>query len=111
MIFILGWIPLYSQRLDSSYCYACRHFSSPNSQETVFDSPGGFRNWKKAMYKEGGFAVHSKSERHKQAMIAWRDNERAVKTNATLENVLNKKHNKLMAVNFFFCWSECVRTR
>uniref|UniRef100_A0A671TYV4 TTF-type domain-containing protein n=1 Tax=Sparus aurata TaxID=8175 RepID=A0A671TYV4_SPAAU len=89
----------YSQRLDSSYCYACRHFSSPHSQETVFDSPGGFRNWKKATYKEGGFAVHSKSERHRQAMIAWRDNERAVKTNATLENVLNKEHNKLIADN------------
>lgn len=43
--------------------------------------------------------MHSKSERHRQAMIAWRDNERAVKTNATLENVLNKEHNKLIADN------------
>jgi len=60
---------------------------------------GGFRNWKKATYKEGEFAVHSKSERHRRAMIAWRDNERAVKTNATLENVLNKEHNKLIAEN------------
>lgn len=43
--------------------------------------------------------MHSKSERHRQAMIAWKDNERAVKTNATLENVLNKEHNKLIADN------------
>ncbi|KAF3853702.1 hypothetical protein F7725_014390, partial [Dissostichus mawsoni] len=70
-----------------------------NSTDTVFDSPSGFKNWKKATYKEGGFAIHAKSERHTHAMIAWKDYQRAVTSNATLANVLNKEHNKLVQEN------------
>lgn len=43
--------------------------------------------------------MHTKSDRHKQAMIAWRDYQRAVKTNATLANVLNKEHTKQVKEN------------
>ncbi|KAI4799877.1 hypothetical protein KUCAC02_016416 [Chaenocephalus aceratus] len=31
----------YSKMSDSAHCYACRHFSPPNSTDTVFDSPSG----------------------------------------------------------------------
>ncbi|XP_022529426.2 zinc finger MYM-type protein 1 isoform X1 [Astyanax mexicanus] len=89
----------YSKHSDSAYCFACRHFSPPKSSETVFDSVAGFRNWKKATYKEGGFAIHARSERHKQAMIAWRDYQKAVKNDATLLNALNKEHNKQITEN------------
>ncbi|KAJ4939828.1 hypothetical protein JOQ06_029264 [Pogonophryne albipinna] len=89
----------YSKMSDSAHCYACRHFSPPNSTDTVFDSPSGFKNWKKATYKEGGFANHAKSERHTHAMIAWKDYQRAVTSNATLANVLNKEHKKLVQEN------------
>ncbi|KAF3844362.1 hypothetical protein F7725_007525, partial [Dissostichus mawsoni] len=58
----------YSKMSDSAHCYACRHFSPLNSTDTVFDSPSGLKNWK----KRGGFAIHAKSERHTQAMIAWK---------------------------------------
>lgn len=81
------------------FCYACRHFSPPKVSETVFDSQLGFNNWKKATYKEGGFAIHARSERHKQAMITWRDYQKAVKSNATLVNALNKEHNKQVQEN------------
>ncbi|XP_076841026.1 zinc finger MYM-type protein 1-like [Brachyhypopomus gauderio] len=89
----------YSQHLDSAYCYACRHFSPPNSPDTVFDSPVGFKNWKKATYKEAGFALHARSERHKQAMVTWRDYQKAAAANATLVNVLNKEHNRQVKEN------------
>ncbi|XP_073732544.1 uncharacterized protein [Misgurnus anguillicaudatus] len=48
----------YSQSKDSAYCYACRHFSLPNSGDSVFTSVQGFRNWKKATYKDGGISTH-----------------------------------------------------
>ncbi|KAF3843310.1 hypothetical protein F7725_002159 [Dissostichus mawsoni] len=86
----------YSKMSDSAHCYACRHFSPPNSTDTELDSPSGF---KKATYKEGGFAIHAKSERHTQAMIAWKDYQRAVTSNATLANVLNKEQNKQVQEN------------
>ncbi|KAF7647820.1 hypothetical protein LDENG_00165990, partial [Lucifuga dentata] len=43
--------------------------------------------------------MHAKSERHKHAMIAWRDYQRAVKTSATLANVLNKELSKQVREN------------
>lgn len=89
----------YSKTKDAAYCYACRHFSPPKSLESVFDSPNGFGNWKKATYKEGGFAIHARSERHNGAMVAWRDHEKAVKTNATLLETLNKEHSKQIQEN------------
>ncbi|XP_038125910.1 uncharacterized protein LOC119773143 [Cyprinodon tularosa] len=49
------WVE-YSAIMDSAYCYACRHFSPPNISGSVFDSPSGFRNWKKATAREGGFS-------------------------------------------------------
>ena len=46
-----------------------------------FDSTPGFRIWdKEATKRDAGFSVHAKSEQHKCAMIAWRDYQRAVKT-------------------------------
>lgn len=89
----------YSVSCDSVFCFACRHFSPPNAANTVFDSVLGFKNWKKATEREGGFAVHLKSDRHNQAMMAWRDYQRAVKTNKTLENVLNEQHTKQVKEN------------
>ncbi len=89
----------YSVMMDSTYCYACRHFSTPNAPDTVFVSTPGFRNWKKATMRDAGFSVHAKSERHKCAMIAWRDYQRAVKTDATLADLLDKEHTKQVQEN------------
>lgn len=43
--------------------------------------------------------MHTKSERHNQAMVAWRDYQMAVKANATLVTVLNKQHTKQVKEN------------
>ena len=85
--------------MDSTYCYACRHFSTPKAPDTVFVSTPGFRNWKNATMRKAGFSVHAKSERHKCAMIAWRDYQSAVKNDATLADILNKEHTKQVQEN------------
>ena len=89
----------YSVIMDSTYCYACRHFSTPKAPDTVFVSTPGFRNWKNATMRKAGFSVHAKSERHKCAMIAWRDYQSAVKNDATLADILNKEHTKQVQEN------------
>nr|XP_054594234.1 zinc finger MYM-type protein 1-like [Nothobranchius furzeri] len=92
------WVE-YSVTMDSTYCHACRHFSSPSSAGSVFDSQCGFGNWKKATERGGGVSVRAKSERHKDSMIAWRDYQRAVKANTTLANVLDKELSKKVKEN------------
>ncbi|KAJ8383906.1 hypothetical protein AAFF_G00213690 [Aldrovandia affinis] len=37
---------------------------------TAFTSDKGFKNWQKAIYKDGGFAAHAKSEAHTTAIWA-----------------------------------------
>lgn len=66
---------------------------------SVFDASPGFKNWKKATYKQGRFAIHARSERHKQAMVAWKNYATAVKNSRTLLNVLNKEHDKQIKEN------------
>lgn len=64
-----SWIE-YSQCQDTVYCYACRHFDLPNT-ESVFTSDLGYKNRKKAMFIDGGFAAHAKSEAHNNAMLEY----------------------------------------
>jgi len=48
----------------------------------------GFSNWKKAMYKDGGFVSHLKSDCHVYAVTAWRNNaNRAVEARSLLNAV------------------------
>ena len=49
--------------------------------------------------RDAGLSVHAKSERHKCAMIAWRDDQRAVRTDATLAHLLDKEHTEQVQEN------------
>ena len=91
-----AWIEYYVCK-DAVFCYACRHFGLPNSEITFTGT--GFRNWKKAMYKDGGFAAHAKSEAHSNAVLAWRDFEKAGHENTSLLNILSQDHSKLVQEN------------
>ncbi|XP_041638517.1 zinc finger MYM-type protein 1 [Cheilinus undulatus] len=64
------WIE-YSQCKDAVYCYACRNFVLPNT-DSVFTSDRGYKNGKKAMLKDRGFASHAKCEAHINVMLAWK---------------------------------------
>lgn len=62
----------YSVRKD--LCYPCRHFSVPNTPQSVFTSTG-FSNWKIDLCKEKGFKAHFTSEHHKNA---WKQHQLVV---------------------------------
>lgn len=59
----------------------CRHFGAAGKlakpSYTIFSyTVGGFQNWKKAHYSDGGFPQHSKCDYHVDAMVAWADFEK-----------------------------------
>lgn len=93
-----SWLE-YSVSKDSSYCFACRHFSLPNAPDSAFTSDVGFSNWKKALSNESGFKLHSKSELHVNAMYAWNEYKRAKETNQTPLNLLNENRQKKVEEN------------
>uniref|UniRef100_A0A672I8P6 TTF-type domain-containing protein n=1 Tax=Salarias fasciatus TaxID=181472 RepID=A0A672I8P6_SALFA len=89
----------YSQSQNSSYCFACRHFSLPNTQASAFTSSLGFSHWKKAMFKDGGFKGHEKSEGHVNAMFAWGEHKKAALTDTSIRDVLNEAYNQKVHEN------------
>lgn len=88
----------YSQCQDSVYCFACRNFGLLNT-DSVFTSVVGYKNWKKATFRDGGFAGHAKSEAHINAMMAWKEFEIRKKTDSSLMSILNKEHKKQIEEN------------
>ncbi|XP_026034437.1 zinc finger MYM-type protein 1-like [Astatotilapia calliptera] len=89
----------YSQSRDSVYCFACRYFSIPNASETPFTSHEGYSNWKKAMYKDGGFKGHEKSEGHTNAMYAWSEHQKNILTDSSVRDALDKAYKKKVEEN------------
>ncbi|XP_019905690.2 zinc finger MYM-type protein 1 isoform X1 [Esox lucius] len=85
-----SWLE-YSHSQDSAYCYACRHFG-PLISKSVFTSGLGYKNWKKATFRDGGFAAHAKSEAHTNAMIAWKEFEKEEQSKAPLISTLPIDH-------------------
>lgn len=84
----------YSTSQDSAYCFACRHFSLPNTPETPFAAKGGYSNWKKAMYKDGGFKWHEQSEGHVNAMFAWSEFKKNIIKDSSIREALDKAYKK-----------------
>lgn len=65
----------------------------------MFTSALGFKNWKKATFRDGGFCGHAKGEGHTNAMIAWKEYERADKADPLLMSTLSKEHHKQIEEN------------
>ena len=86
----------YSVAMDAAYCFACRHFSS---SKTVYTSSEGYKNWRKATFKDGGFSVHSKSEAHLNAMTTWREHQKMVKRNISVLGMMNDENRKQIKEN------------
>jgi hypothetical protein len=80
----------YSQAQNAAYCFACRHFGCSKGQGTVFSSKGGYSNWKKATNKDGGFSLHSKSEAHANAMMAWGEYQKMAKNKTSVLGMISK---------------------
>ena len=80
----------YSQVKDAAFCYACRHFPSLGKiPETAFTSVG-FRNWKKAQYKDAGFATHVNGDFHRSAVIMWQEHKNIKSTAGSVLQLQNK---------------------
>lgn len=77
----------YSVLRDSSFCFACRKFSSNSDREDIF-TKRGYTNWKKALDKDGGFYKHATSISHSRAMIAWQDFQRRSETGENIVHLL-----------------------
>lgn len=90
---------MYSQSQDSAYCFACRHFSLPDTPGTVFTSQLGFSHWKRALCKDGGFEVHEKSGGHINAMFALGEHERAVLTDSSILEPINEAYSEKVEDN------------
>lgn len=61
----------YSQSADSIFCFACRHFASPNVNVEKSFTTAGYRSWKHAGGKTGAIAKHIHAAYHGDAMVAW----------------------------------------
>ncbi|XP_056613347.1 uncharacterized protein LOC130429020 [Triplophysa dalaica] len=93
-----SWLE-YSESQDSTYCFACRHFSLPNTSESAFTSQAGFCNWKKALLKDSGFKLHSKADHHFNAMYAWNEYQRSVDGNSSMLDVTDEERKKKVEEN------------
>ena len=93
-----SWV-VYSVNQDSTYCFACRHFSLPSVPESAFTSQSGFCIWKKALFKDSGFKLHSKAEHHINAMYAWNQHKRGVDTNSSMLDTINEDRKKKVEEN------------
>ena len=60
----------------NAFCFACRHFPTPDKAAEPSFSVGGFQNWKKVQpyninfEMHVGFQFHAKYDFHVNAMIA-----------------------------------------
>ena len=63
-----------------------------------YTSQSGFCNWKKALFKDSGFKLHSKAEHY--AMYAWNQHKMAIDRNSSMNvNVMNEDQKKKVEVN------------
>lgn len=91
-----SWIE-YSVERDAVFCFACRHFPTPNKPTEQSFTQDGFKNWRHAMGKEGKLVKHERS--HKAAMETWAEFKLREKSNTNIGNLLNEGHNKLVKEN------------
>lgn len=57
------------------------------------------KNWKKATYRDGGFAAHARSEAHVNAMLAWKSFETLEKNKSSMMDQLSQEHRKQIEEN------------
>ncbi|KAK0148995.1 Zinc finger MYM-type protein 1 [Merluccius polli] len=93
----------YSISEDSTFCYACRHFSLPGHVESTFTG-SGFKNWKKATYTDGG-KEHQIAEKNQGSLMGQLNKE----YNKTVEE--NRGYIKTLAEVVLHCATENVALR
>ena len=100
-----SWLE-YSAQSDAAFCFACRHFPppSPSTQESVFTTIG-YKNWKKATYRDGGFISHVKSDIHVVAMASWADFKIMAKRGTSVAQMVSDSYLRQVADNRLYIQS------
>lgn len=62
----------YSVQKDAAFCFACRKFDLNTTKENTFTIIG-YKDWKHATEKNGGFQRHERSTCHIDAMRSWNE--------------------------------------
>lgn len=76
---------------DTSPCLVHQNRFSPQK--------AAFHTGKKAMFKDGGFKLHEKSDSHITAMLAWSEQKRSALTDASVLDMINKEYKKKVEEN------------
>ena len=70
---------------DCVFCFPCRFFGSNDDRRLCH---GGFSDWKHAKGKRGVLTIHDSSQKHKEAVISWRDYQSTITTDSSIANQL-----------------------
>ncbi|KAL0970564.1 hypothetical protein UPYG_G00243790, partial [Umbra pygmaea] len=89
-----GWSNLSLETLF--FATLCQHFSLPSAPMSILRSESGFSNWKKALYRNGGFRDHCKSEHHRSAVFAWTQHKLVIeKKNSMIESISKEREKRV----------------
>ena len=92
----------YSIKLDSVFCYFCRHFSkgstSTRIQRDAFTT-GGFNNWKRALPRNRGFDKHVTSQTHIISSTNFLQYQSRKKANTSVISILEKARAEQIIIN------------
>jgi hypothetical protein len=94
----------YSQETDSAYCFSCRHFCLPTTLGLGDKGfiENGFKNWKKATYKDAGFSKHNKSKEHRDAMVSWMSYKTMLANNTSVHGLLDEGYRQQIEDNRYY---------
>ena len=91
---LYSWLE-YSVSQDAAFCFSCRLFPVPG--RTILENTftvSGYRQWKKAIEKDAGFAQHERSDYHKATFCAWKDFQSQIESGKSIDIALVSAHEK-----------------
>ena len=92
----------YSIKLDSVFCYFCRHFfqgSTPTRIQRDASTTSGFNNWKRALTRNRGFDKHVTSQTHITSSANFLQYQSRKKANTSVNSTLGKSRAEQILIN------------
>ena len=86
----------YSVQNDSVYCFPCRFFEvNPDSVLAVT----GFSDWKHGRGKRGTLTIHEASNKHRAAVLSWKDFLSTLQNDTSIANQLERGRGRTIQEN------------
>ncbi|CAF3385987.1 unnamed protein product [Rotaria socialis] len=92
----------YSIKLDSVFCYFCRHFSqggTPTRTQRDAFTTSGFNNWKRALARNRGFDRHVTCQTHIISSANFLQYQSCKKSNTSVLCILDKSRAEQIRIN------------